>query len=91
MICGLVSGPVAYGLIFIAFDSPLPDAMKLPLGILAFIGPLLIAFSFALDTKRGFPASASTRDRVFAWFGMAAPILWGMAIFVLVVSSLGKL
>ena len=85
MICGLISGPLTFGLALIAAYSHLPDKTKEVLGLLAWFVPLGGAFGFSLFVRLGLPESANPRDRNRAAIGTVAPFVWVMAIFAIVV------
>jgi len=57
-------------------------------GILPLVGPLACALAFAVVVSLRLPALARKKDQVFAWIGIVASVLWGLAIFALIVFAL---
>ncbi len=77
-ICGVCSGPIAFGLAVLASLSHLPE-------IIALVVVLGGALIFACVARIALPKAVPTRNRRLANVAIAAPIVWSIAIFLLLI------
>jgi hypothetical protein len=82
LICGLCSGPVGCALMFAAADNTLPEETKEFLGVWILRITLLTAFAFGCIVRLRLPKLAEDRDYLYANIAVAAPLLWGLLIFL---------
>jgi hypothetical protein len=87
LICGVVSGPAAYGLAGLLADNHLSEALKEVLGISAIVGILGGALIFAAVTLF---RTQTPRERILAGIGVASPIIWAILIFAFVLYALSQ-
>jgi hypothetical protein len=83
-VCGLCSGPVAFGLAVFAAANHLREQTKELLGLLAFLTILGGALVFSCVARAKLPSEATWRLRLFANVAIAAPIVWCVAIFAFI-------
>jgi hypothetical protein len=81
-VCGVVSAPVGYGLVWLLmqFVFPMGSAVD-QLALIVFFAPPVFAFMFGLAAWDH--CEATGRTRVFAVIGWAAPVAWVFVLFVL--------
>jgi hypothetical protein len=77
LICGICSGPAAFGLAVLASLNHLPEFVAL----VVVLGGALV---FASVVRVGLPRDAPARARRLANVAIIAPIAWYLAIFALV-------
>ena len=90
LICGVLSGPAAFGLAALAADNHLEEQTKELLGLSALIAVLGGAFAFSCIARVRLPTAASSGARVVANLAIAAPVLWAAAIFAFLMYALSQ-
>jgi hypothetical protein len=90
LICGVLSGPAAFGLALLGAHNHLDEQTKELLGLSALVIVLGGAFAFGCVVRARLPAAAPNRTRVFANLAIAAPVLWAGAIIAFIMYALSQ-
>ena len=91
LVCGLCSGPVGFGLAILASANSWAEGTKERVGFIALVGTLGAAVLFSCLIKQKLPTSASRRDHSFTTVGIAAPMVWGLIIFLYISWALSQM
>jgi hypothetical protein len=89
--CGVSSGPIVAVVSLVASHIPLPEETTMRFALLATVGILGGAFVFSCIVRMTLSPLASSKHRMLANIGIAAPVVWGIVIYVLVQFALSQI
>ena len=90
-VCGLCSGPVAFGLALLGSANHLPEPKKELIGLIALIVVLGGAFIFGVVARVRLPSAAPSRQRLLANIAIVAPVAWVVVICAFIMFALSQL